>query len=225
MIIDMRLPVTSSRRCEQITALGASEVPDVKMSAQMLSTSGSMPASVAPSCAAERVAERGAEQREVAIVGVGEPGGREHGRQPVGDRLEKRRVPGLGDHEAAVRVLDVAQQVHVAARVVETDYGRPDQRRAAEREEVVGGVVEQHRDMARAGIRELGREQRREPHRLLVVLRVRPLLGAELDRDPVAGLLGVPAQEGRGVGRHEGRLPRRGADRGLETDIGVRDYA
>ena len=43
MIIDMRLPVTSRRRCVQITALGTSEVPDVKISAQMLSTSGSTP--------------------------------------------------------------------------------------------------------------------------------------------------------------------------------------
>ena len=40
-----RLPVTSSRRCVQITALGADDVPDVKMSAHIVSTSGSRPGS------------------------------------------------------------------------------------------------------------------------------------------------------------------------------------
>ena len=172
MIIDMRLPVTSSRRCEQITALGASEVPDVKISAQMPSTSGSMPASVAPSCAASAVAQRWTEWARgpagviAGVVGVGEPGRGEHRRQAVGDRLEQARVARLGDDEPAVRVLDVAQQVLVAPRVVETDDGRADQRRAAEREEVVGGVVEQHRDVARPRWQGLGGEERREPHRL-----------------------------------------------------------
>ena len=54
----MRLPVTSSRRCEQITAFGASEVPDVKISAQIASTSGSRPGSVGAGVRGERVGER-----------------------------------------------------------------------------------------------------------------------------------------------------------------------
>ena len=103
MIIDMRLPVTSSRRCEQITAFGASDVPDVKISAQIASMSGSRPGSAALA-PAERVGERRAERRR-RIVGIGEAGRREDRRQVVGDRREQRLVPRLGDHEAAVRVL------------------------------------------------------------------------------------------------------------------------
>ena len=52
MIIDIRLPVTSSRRCEQITAFGASDVPDVKINAQIASMSGSSPGSAAAACVA-----------------------------------------------------------------------------------------------------------------------------------------------------------------------------
>ena len=54
----MRLPVTIRRRCEQITALGASLVPEVKMSAQIDSTSGSMPGSL-PSTAASASGNEG----------------------------------------------------------------------------------------------------------------------------------------------------------------------
>ena len=48
MIMRIRLPVTSRRRCEQITAFGASDVPDVKISAHGVSTSGSSPGSSVP---------------------------------------------------------------------------------------------------------------------------------------------------------------------------------
>ena len=47
----IRLPVTRSRRCEQITAFGASEVPLVKISAHGVSTSGSRPGSSVPTAA------------------------------------------------------------------------------------------------------------------------------------------------------------------------------
>ena len=50
-------------------------------------------------------------------------------------------MTGLGDHEAGVRVLGVAQEMLVAAGVVEADDRGPDHRRPAEREEGVGVVV------------------------------------------------------------------------------------
>ena len=43
----MRFRVTRGRRCEQIPALGADEVPEVKISAHWVSRSGSMPRSSA----------------------------------------------------------------------------------------------------------------------------------------------------------------------------------
>ncbi len=103
-----------------------------------------------------------------------------------------------------MRVLEVAQQVHVAPGVVEADDRRADEGRAAEREEVVRGVVEQHRDVARAFRRQSLGEQRREAHRLLEVLAVRPRVVAEPDRDPVAELLRVAPQERGRVRSDEG---------------------
>ena len=47
-IIEKRVPVTISRRWLQMTALGASDVPDVKISAQGVSMSGSNPGSSSP---------------------------------------------------------------------------------------------------------------------------------------------------------------------------------
>ena len=85
----MRLPVTSSRRCEQITAFGASDVPLVKMSAQIVSTDG-LEARVGRSSYA---GERGVEASPDL----------EHRRQLVRDRREQLAVLGLGDHEPAVR--------------------------------------------------------------------------------------------------------------------------
>ena len=64
----------------------------------------------------------------------------------------------------------VAQEVLVAAGVVEPDDRAADQRGAAEREEVVGRVVEQDRDVAGPVGRQALEEQRREPARLLEVL-------------------------------------------------------
>ena len=176
MIIVMRLPVTSRRRCVQITALGASEVPDVKISAQIESTSGSRPGSAAPRARSSASASD-APSVGRGIVGVREAGRREHRRQPVGDRREQRLVARLGDHQPAVRVQRVAQEVLVAAGVVQPDDRGTDQGGAAEREEVVGRVVEQHRDVPRPVGGKPLEEQRREPARLLEVLGVGPRRG------------------------------------------------
>ena len=70
MIIGMRLPVTSSRRCEQITAFGADDVPDVKISAQIASMSGSTPRSSAGTAASASASD--APRVDARIVGVGE---------------------------------------------------------------------------------------------------------------------------------------------------------
>jgi hypothetical protein len=107
-------------------------------------------------------------------------------------------------------VLHVAQEVLAPAGVVEPDDRRADERRAAEREEVVGGVVEQDRNVPRARARQAGREQRREPARLLEVLGVRERAIAEPDRGPVAVLPRVATQQRGRVRRDERGLPGRG---------------
>ncbi len=67
------------------------------------------------------------------------------------EELEVRR---LGEHERAVGVRDVAGQLRPPAGGVDADDGRPRQRRAAQREEELGDVVEQHADVeGRAGRR------------------------------------------------------------------------
>ena len=131
------------------------------------------------------------------------------GGRRVGHRREQRLVARLGEHQPAVRVDRVAEQVLVATGVVEADDRTADERRAAEREEVVGRVVEQHCDVARRAGRQPIEEQRGEPARLVEVLGVRPLPVAELDRDAVAELASVaPQQRSRVVG-DEWRLARR----------------
>ena len=204
--------MTRSRRCEQITAFGASLVPLVKIRAQIASTSGSTPGSVGRH-GGERVVERRPHH--------------EHRRQAVGDRREQLEVLGLGDHEAAVRLLDVAQEVLAPAGVVEADDGRAGQRGAAEREEVLGDVVEQHRDVRRPTRREPLPEEVRVAARLRDVLGVGPDPVLEPDRGPVPdrGIGRVAAQERGRVRGRERRLTGRG-DRardasGGEPDIGV----
>ena len=112
-------------------------------------------------------------------------------------------------------VLDVAQQVLAAAGVVEADDRRAGQRGAAEREEVVGGVVEQHRHVQRAvgpARRQRGRGRGWPSGRLGDVLAVGPDAVLEADRRPIAalGIGGVAAQQRRGVGRRQRRLTGRG---------------
>ncbi len=178
------------------------------MSAQIESTSGSIPCVDRAVVHPEHVAQRRTERGRRNIVVVVEAIGHQHRRQVVGDGLEQRRVPGLGDCQTAVRVLYVAQQMHAAAGVVPADDGRADERGAAERKQVVGCVVDQHRDVAGTVGRQLRIEERREPHRLRGVLRVRPLGVAELDRDPVARLLRVAPEQRRRVRGDEGSLAR-----------------
>ena len=107
-------------------------------------------------------------------------------------------------------MLDVAQEVLVAPRVVEADDRATDECRAAEREQIVGGVVEKYRDVVRPTRREALEEQRCEPAGFVEEFAVRPRPVRELDRDAIAELLGVAAQQGRGIGRNQRRLPRRG---------------
>src|SRR5262249_18286952 len=64
-----------------------------------------------------------------------------------------------------------------------------------------GRVVHEHRDVTRRARGQPFEEQRREPARLREVLGVGPLPITELDRDEVAELLVVPAQQrGRVLG-------------------------
>ena len=63
-------------------------------------------------------------------------------------------MPRLREHDAAVGVLDVAQQMFITSSVIQPHDRSADQRGATERKEVVGGVVEQHRHMTRS----LGRQ-------------------------------------------------------------------
>ena len=113
----------------------------------------------------------------------------------------------FGQHEPAVRVPRVAQQMLVAARVVEADDRTADERGPTEREEVVGRVVEQHGDVRRRAGGQPLLEQGCEPDRFGVVLAVRPRAIAEFDGGPVAEFVGVSPQQRGGIGRHEGRLP------------------
>ncbi len=116
-----------------------------------------------------------------------------------------------------MRVRDVAPDVLAPARVVHPDDRRAQQRGAAEREQVIGGVVEQHRDVARSGFGEPLVEQGREPARLLEVLAVGPLPVAELDRDIVRVLLGVAPQQCGRVGCNQRRLTRSRDRSGSQT--------
>ena len=224
MIIDMRLPVTSRRRCVQITALGASEVPDVKISAQMLSTSGSRPGSSAVT--GERVGQRRTE-RGRGVVGIGEPRRHVGSGQSVGDRREQCLVTRLGDQEPAVGVLHVAQQLLVAPRVVHAHDRGAEQRGTAERKEVVGRVVEQDGHVTRAGGRENLVEQRREPARLREVLACvharSPNFSAS--RSPCCSAL--RRSSAAAFGATSGACPGAGTARARsdEPDIGVRYYA
>ena len=162
-MMPMRLPVTMSRRCVQMTALGESDVPDVKIRPNSAIGPG-LDAGIGGRDPGERVVEVAPEpgsgrRRARGVAGLGKPARHEHGRQLAHDRFEQRLVAGFGDDEPAVRVLDVAQEVLAAPRVVQADDRGAGQRGATEREEVVGGVVEQHR--RRAARRRARRVRRR----------------------------------------------------------------
>ncbi len=56
----------------------------------------------------------------------------------------------LGDQELHIGVGDVARQVLVAPGVVQPDHHCPDKPRAAQREDIVRSVVQEHGDMGRS---------------------------------------------------------------------------
>ena len=72
-------------------------------------------------------------------------------------------MPGLGDHQSAMRMPRISHEMFVTAGVVEADDRGADQRRAAEGEQVVRRVVEQERDVPRRIGREVFEKQRGEP--------------------------------------------------------------
>ena len=121
----------------------------------------------------------------------------EHG----GDQVVVSR---LVDHQTAVGVADVVQQVGAAAGVVDTDHGGAGEGRTAEGEEVLRDVVEEDADVERAPRTLPGQEEIGPTAGLPVVLGVRhhPVLEADGGAAPDVGVVGVaPQQRGRTLGR------------------------
>jgi hypothetical protein len=92
------------------------------------------------------------------------------------------------------------------------DDARPRQRRAAEGEEVLRDVVEEHAHVQRTVDGRAFEEQVREPVRLRDELAMGPHPVPEAQRGPVGdrGVGGVTAEQRGGVRRGHGRLARRG---------------
>ena len=213
MIMPMRLPVTRSRRCEQITAFGASDVPLVKISAQIVSTDG-LEAGVA-SCRTRRA-------RASSVVAD-----LEHRRQVVGDRREQLAVLGSVIDEPAVRC---ARCRAAGARPGGCGSGRRSRRRRARRRRTRTGT----RACCRAAPRRGGgrpagsRSRKRFAHRHdsatyspWVQTRSSKRIAG---RSAIAGIGGVAAQQ-RGRRSRPAAAPDPGARRGprprLGPDIGV----
>ena len=117
----------------QITAFGADDVPDVKMSAHREPTSGSRPAS-----SVERGVERVVRSRRVERAR----------RQPRLDRRQQRRDAGPRSRSSPTWVCSMSRRRCSSRRVwFKPDDDRAGQRRAAESEQVLGRVVEQHTDV------------------------------------------------------------------------------
>ena len=117
----------------------------------------------------------------------------------------------LGDDEVEVGVLDVAGRCSPRRGVVQADDRGAREGRAAEGEQVVGRVVEQHPDVERpsspAGRAACCEEEVRPADRLGGELRVGPHLVAEPDRRAVADRRGdaplrrsSAAASGAGIG-------------------------
>ena len=88
---------------------------------------------------------------------------------------EQWRVRGLRDDDPAIGVADVVGELLAPAGRVDADDGRARERGAAEQEDVLGNVVEQHADMERPGAGKTGGAQHRRAYRALVRdLRPRP---------------------------------------------------
>ena len=197
-IVAIRWPVVSSRRCVQRTAFGAADVPDVNSSAHRTSRLTVHAAGRRPWSGVVVRPRRSRGRRPTThpstgrIVAVGEALGDEDAARagPTPRRpLEQRLVAGLGDQELHVGVRDVASQVFAAPSVVQPHQRRPHQSRAAQREHVVRGVVEEHGDMGRAIGVEPGAVQRGEPLGFDEKLFVSPHLVAETKRRAILAAL------------------------------------
>ncbi len=113
----------------------------------------------------------------------------------------------LGDDEPAMGVDGVAEEMLAAAGVVQTHDGRAGERRPAEGEEVVGGVVQKDSDVGRGRRVDSGAEQPGEAAGLGEELPMGPGAVTELERRPVGAgrVVAVGAKQRRGVrGRHRG---------------------
>ncbi len=116
----------------------------------------------------------------------------------------------LGDDQAAMGVLDVAEEVLTAAGVVQPDHRGARKRGAAEREEVLGHVVEEDRDVRRPAGRQPVEQEVRPAAGLRHVLAVGPDPVLEAQRGPRRNrrIGRVAAQECRRVRGRQRRLPR-----------------
>jgi len=172
-MIPIRVPVTRNRRWVQMTAFGASEVPEVKISAQSVSGFG-LEARVVGAHRAQRGVEVLAEVT-VGVVAFGEPTAGQDRGEPVGDRVEQLDVSRLGD--------DQPQWVWVGGRAagarrdgcgLRPTTAAPVSAAPPSANQVVGRVVEEDGHVRRAGRVEPGVEQGGEAARF----------GDELRRGP-----------------------------------------
>ncbi len=115
-------------------------------------------------------------------------------------------MAGFGDDELEVGVGDVPGEMLAEARVVEPGDRHAREPGAAEREDIVRRVVEQHADVRRTGRVEAGPIERGEALRLGQEFRVRPDPVAEAESGTVAVMLDVASQQGRDVSCREGDL-------------------
>ena len=115
--------------------------------------------------------------------------------------MELCLVPRLGDHELHVCMDDVPGEMLPHPCVVQPDHRRTGQAGAAQREDVVGGVVEQKTDMRGAIRIEAGPKEGGEAFSLGQELGVGPDPIAETQCESVggAGIYPIPAQQRRGV--------------------------
>ena len=114
----------------------------------------------------------------------------------------------FGDQELHIGVGDISGQVLVAAGVVQADHHRPDQPCAAQREDIVGSVVQEHGDMGRPLGSSRCAIERRESFGLEEELGMSPRPVAEVKRGAagVAALPTIASQKGGDVLGGEGNL-------------------
>ena len=168
----------------QITAFGADDVPDVKISAHRDADVGLEPGSSVDDAASSAPSQ--------VVVG-------EHVRQPrLRSASSKARCRSSVTTSPTWVCSMSRQQVLVAPGVVQADDHRAGQRRAAEREEVLGGVVEQHTDVQHAvrRARSVCEEEVGPPDRLGEILGVGPRAGPRNGSAGRAGDLRVASRCG-----------------------------